>query len=236
MKTKLLLPAAAFLFLAASFVSGSAVSQRVTVDTFRHIQVFDSGFARLKHFFASVLYLQLDDYHHIAMFQGVPWTQNTDYLPQMWLIAKLDPHFTDVYTDAAYHLVVNLGMVNEGMSFLDEGVRNNPDSLDIRFEQAYLLWETGEGTYEEITDEIITYRALVRRSMGDIDQPYNEPSSAAVLAELIEAKSDSLNPYRLFYRKRSANVRQAMREGLYYPGYLATPPEFLCIDHQDGVH
>ncbi len=233
MKAKLVFPAAALLFLFLAFVCGSSVSQRVDVDTSQHLQVFGSGFQRLKHFFASVLYLQLDDYHHIAMYQGIPWTQNTDYLPQMWLIAKLDPHFTDVYTDAAYHLAINLGMVEEGMDFIKEGAVSNPDSLDIRFELAYLLWRTNDGTPEDIISETIAYRTLLRRAGGDSKQPYNESSSATIMAEVIEAHSDSLNPYSLFYRTRASFVRHAKRAGLFYPDSVSTPPEYLR--QLDGV-
>jgi len=234
MKTKHLLSAAALVLLFLSAVSGSSVSQRVSVDTSQHLQVFGSGFQRMKHFFASVLYLQLDDYHHIAMYQGIPWTENTDYLPQMWLIAKLDPHFTDVYTDAAYHLVINLGMVEEGMSFIEEGARNNPDSLDIRFELAYLLWRTDDGTSEDIINETIAYRTLLRRAGGDSRQPYNESSSATIMAEAMEAQSDSLNPYSLFYRTRTSFVRQAKRAGLFYPDSVSAPPP-ECLRQMDGI-
>jgi hypothetical protein len=230
MKTKILVPAAALIFLFLSVVSGSSVSQRATVDTSQHLQIFGSGFQRLKHFFASVLYLQLDDYHHIAMYQGIPWTENTDYLPQMWLIAKLDPHFTDVYTDAAYHLAINLGMVEEGMSFLEEGVKNNPDSLDIRFELAYLLWKTGEGSADNIINETIAYRTLLRRAGGDVRQPYNESSSATIIAETIEAQSDSLNPYYQFYKTRAFFERQAKRAGLFYPDSVSTPEYLRQLD------
>lgn len=234
MKTKFLLPAAAVVFLVLAVVSGTAVSRKASVDTFEHIEVFGSGFQRLKHFIASALYLQLDDYHHIAMFQGASWTDATDYLPQMWLIAKLDPNFTEVYTDAAYHLAINLGSVEEGMNFIKQGIQKNPDSLDVRFEYAYLLWETGTGTTEEIIDETLVYRTLLRRVKGDIDHSWNEPSSSTLLAEVFEARTDSLNPYSLFYRRRSFFIREAIREGIYYSDYMSPPPECFNTEKLDG--
>ena len=235
MKKNVLLYSAAIVFLFLAIVSGASISRIASVDTFKHIEVFGSGFQRLRHFMASALYLQLDDYHHIAQFQGADWTEITDYLPQMWLIAKLDPTFTNVYTDAAYHLAINLGSVEQGMDFIKEGVYNNPDSLDIRFEYAYLLWETGSGTSENILDETLVYRSLVRRVNGDFDNSYNEPSSATLLAEVFEARTDSLNPYSLFYRRRSIFVRGAIREGLYYPDYLSPPPDYLNTEKLDGI-
>ena len=224
MKKNFLLAASAALFLFLAVTAGISVSSRASIDTFEHIQALGSGFQRLKHFTASALYLQLDDYHHIEQFQGTSWTEVTDYLPQMWLIAKLDPSFTNVYTDAAYHLAINLGHVEEGMDFIREGVRNNPDSLDVLFEYAFLLWRTGIGSHEEIIDETLFYRSLVRRRNGDIEHFYNEPSSSTILSEVFEARSDSLNPYSQFYKRRSFFVRDAIREGLYYPDRPSSPP------------
>ncbi len=235
MKTKFLLPLTAALFLVLAVISGTSVSRRASVDTFQHIEVFGSGFQRLKHFIASALYLQLDDYHHIEMYQGIPWYTVTDYLPQMWLIARLDPTFTNVYTDASYHLAINLGRVEEGMDFIREGIRNNPDSLDVRFEYSYLLWKTGAGSGNEIINEVLDYRTLMRRSGGDTDRSYNEPSSATLLAEVFEAKTDSLNPYSLFYRRRSFFIRDAIREGLYYPYRTSPPPDFLTAENTEGL-
>ncbi len=233
MKKSFLLIASAALFFFLAVTAGISVSSRASVDTFQHMQALGSGFQRLKHFAASALYLQLDDYHHIEQFQGTQWTEVTDYLPQMWLIAKLDPSFTNVYTDAAYHLAINLGNVEEGMDFIREGVRNNPDSLDVLFEYAFLLWETGTGSSEELIDETLVYRSLLRRIGGDDENYYNEPSSSTILAEVFEARSDSLNPYSLFYRRRSLFIRAAIREGLYYPDYLSPPPEYFSRSEEE---
>ena len=236
MASRLLLPAVSLLLLAGAILSGEAVSGKIRVDTFQHVQAVESGFQRLKHFVASALYLQLDDYHHIEMYQGIPWTQVTDYLPQMWLIARLDPHFTDVYTDAAYHLAVNLGHVEDGISFIKEGLEKNPDSLDVRYEYTYLLWETGTGTPGEIVQSCLAYNELVRRNPGDLKQPYCEPATATLMAEALEAASDSTNPYSQFYRQRAFLTRTAMRQGIYYTGYLEDPPPWITpaalMEHQ----
>ncbi len=227
MKQRLLTGAASLVILALAVFSGAIVSERVQIDTFRHVEAVGSGFQRLRHFIASALYLQLDDYHHIEMYQGIPWSQATDYLPQMWLIAKLDPHFTDVYTDAAFHLAVNLGQVEEGMDFIREGLRFNPDSLDVRFQYTYLLWATGTGETGEVLRESLAYRSLLRRNEGHSGEPYCEPSSATMIAEAIKAETDSLNPYAHLYESRAVFMRNSIRAGLYYPGYLGEPPDYL---------
>lgn len=226
-RQKLILLSASILFLVGAFFSGSAVSSQTMVNTFHHVEALGSGVDRLRHFVASALFLQLDDYHHIEMYQGVSWTEVTDYLPQMWVIARLDPTFTDVYTDAAYHLAVNLGEVDRGIEFIREGLENNPDSLDVVYEYAYLIWQTGRGSSEEVTDACLDYIRLVRRFGGDADQPYNEPSSTLILAEVLAGETDTLNTGSEFYRRRSRFIRNAMHAGLYYPGYLQEPPAFL---------
>lgn len=237
MKVNRLLPLLpAMIFLAGAVVSGRAVSSRTTVNTFRHVEAVGSGVQRLRHFIASALYLQLDDYHHIEMYQGIPWDQVTDYLPQMWLIARLDPHFTDVYTDASFHLAVNLGRVEEGMAFVREGLANNPDSLDIRYEYTYLLWNTETGTQEEVIEQALLYRELMRRFEGDRSNPYNEPSSCTIIADCYETLADSTDPMHLYWKRRAAFHRDAMRTGLYYAGYYELPPPFILppetMEHQ----
>ena len=226
-RQRLILFFASILFLAGAFFSGSAVSSQTMVNTFHHVEAIGSGVDRLRHFMASALFLQLDDYHHIEMYQGVSWTEVTDYLPQMWIIARLDPTFTDVYTDAAYHLAVNLGEVDRGIEFIREGLANNPDSLDVVYEYAYLMWQTGRGSSEEVTEACLNYLTLVRRSGGDAYQQYNEPSSSLILAEVLADETDTLNAGSEFYRNRSRFIRDAMHAGLYYPGYLEEPPAFL---------
>lgn len=226
-RQRLILFSAAVLFLAGAFFSGSAVSSQTMVNTFHHVEAMSSGVDRLRHFIASALFLQLDEYHHIEMYQGVSWTEVTDYLPQMWVIAKLDPSFTDVYTDAAYHLAVNLGEVDEGLKFIQEGLEHNPDSMDVVYEYAYLMWQTGRGSTEEVTEGVLDYLDLLRGNDGDEEQPYNESSSNVILAETLADESVVLNSCSEFYRRRSGFIRDAMHAGLYYPGYLQEAPDFM---------
>jgi hypothetical protein len=122
------------------------------------------------------------------------------------------------------------------MDFIREGVASNPDSLDVRYEYAYLLWQTGTGSPLEIMNECLDYRRLLRKAGGDLQQPYCEASSATLMAEVREALADSADPAAVFYRARAAFLRRALREGLYYPGYLGIPPEFIqpetMMEHQ----
>lgn len=64
-----------------------------------------------------------------------------EILPWLKLAAELDPHQVETYTVAAYWLRTKLGKVAEAEAFLREGLRANPDSEEILFELARLLWE-----------------------------------------------------------------------------------------------
>ena len=219
MKTTLL---PALLFFALAFFSGSAVKNQYRVDLSGNLDTFGSGIDRLRRVAASALYLQMDDYHHIGMYQGQSWNTITDYLPQAWLVARLDPGFSAVYVDAANHLAVNLGMVEEGLSFAREGLRQNPDSLDIAYEYAFLLFQTGTGSTDESFRAVFHYNRLLRRHQGDHSGPYRESSASRIAAEAI---METMPAFSGIYENRAAFLFHALRSGLYYPGYLSESPE-----------
>lgn len=214
--------AAAALFLFLSFESGRLVRDEYRVDTSGNLNAIGSGIDRLRRVAASVLYLQMDDYHHIGMYQGQSWTAITEYLPQAWLVSRLDPSFSTVFVDAANHLAVNLGMVQEGLELARRGIAHNPDSLDIRYEYAFLLFETGVGEPGEIMAAVLDYHELLRRNGGDHGGPFREPSASVMAAK---ALSEAMPEISGLYQRRSAFIGLATRAGLFYPGYLHDSPE-----------
>lgn len=222
-------PSAAALFLFLAFQSGNLVRDRYRVDISGNLNAVGSGIERLRRVAASALYLQMDDYHHIGMYQGQSWTTITDYLPQAWLVSRLDPSFSTVFVDAANHLAVNLGMAGEGLELARQGVLHNPDSLDIRYEYAFLLYETGVGEPAGIMAAVLDYNVLLRMNGGDHGGPFRE-ASASMLAS--EALSGPMPRFGELYRRRSEFTGLATRAGLFYPGYLHDSPEELDGGHQ----
>ncbi len=99
--------------LAVVFLFIAVVSGRIAGETAWEneaaSEAVSSGAGEIGSILADILWLQLDQYHHIWMYQGNEWTTATDYLPQLWLIIKLDPTFAEAYIDGGYHLVRNLG-------------------------------------------------------------------------------------------------------------------------------
>lgn len=214
--------AAAALFLTLAFASGNAVRDEHRADISGNLSTIGSGMDRLRRVAASALYLQMDDYHHIGMYQGQSWATITDYLPQAWLISRLDPGFSVVFVDAANHLAVNLGLVEEGLNLAREGIRHNPDSLDIAYEYAFLLYETGAGSSDETAKAVLHYHELLRLSNGDQAGPFRE-SSACLIAS--EALAPTMPEFSELYARRAGFLSIALRSGLYYPGYLSLSPE-----------
>lgn len=209
-------------FFALAVLSGNSVRNHVRVDISGNLDLFGSGLERLRRVAASALYLQMDDYHHIGMYQGQSWATITDYLPQAWMVSRLDPGFSVVYADAAYHLAVNLGMVEEGLDFIREGLRHNPDSLDTAYQYPFLMFQTRAGSPEEVFHAVVRYNMLVRRRNGDAAGPYRE-RSAIVIAQ--QALSEIMPEMSEIYGRRSDFLSRAIRAGLYHPGYLSESPE-----------
>lgn len=128
-----------------------------------------SGLDQIRLIAAEVLYLQMDDYHHIMMYQGYDWTAIADYLPQIWLIVKLKPDFWQAYEDGAYHLAVNLGMQEEGMRLLEEGLENCPGNRQLLWQNVVIRWHLEIGTVRERLSACAQYARALRR--GGLPDP-----------------------------------------------------------------
>lgn len=92
--------------------------------------------------FAKSLWIRVDLYHHEMERQGIPWTKEREILPLLQTITTLDPHFEEAYDVGAYDLVVNMHRTEEGLAYLQEGLRHNPRSRMLEFEAAFLLFHT----------------------------------------------------------------------------------------------
>jgi len=110
--------------LASAILLSAAIDASYQVPGADTLAPISDGFGQLRGIVADFLYLDLDRYHHIMMYQGYDWAQIADYLPQIWMIVKLKPDYWRAYEDGSYHLAVNLGMPDEGMRLLEEGLRN----------------------------------------------------------------------------------------------------------------
>jgi tetratricopeptide (TPR) repeat protein len=94
----------------------------------------------LRYTLAAFIWLKADYYHHEYELNGKRWEQNKALMSLIRLVTILDPHFTQAYDFGAYHLGFNLNHYDEAYAFLEEGLRNNPDSFELNWEKAYLLY------------------------------------------------------------------------------------------------
>lgn len=150
-------------FLAVAVLLSMAIDATVPVVGGDTLGPISDGFGQVRQIMADFLYLDLDRYHHIMMYQGYDWAQIADYLPQIWMIVRLKPDFWRAYEDGSYHLAVNLGMPDEGMRLLAEGLRNCPGNLPLLWQDAVIRWRLGLGSPRERLVACIAYADALRR-------------------------------------------------------------------------
>ena len=105
----------------------------------------------LRYTAAAILWVKIDIYHHEHEFRGKEIMRNAEILPLFRMVTLLDPHFIQAYDTGAFNLVVDLKKVDEGLAFLREGIRNNPDSFELNWEYGFLMY------YEKKYEEALPY-------------------------------------------------------------------------------
>lgn len=81
--------------------------------------------------------VQNKDKNHGAMYM----VEGKQTLPILRLITWLDPQFTKAYDFGGYFLAINLKKPREGITFLQEGIKNNPDNYDLHQGLAFIYFE-----------------------------------------------------------------------------------------------
>jgi len=209
----------ALLFLAAAVLLGIVASGRGLRGSRAGEEAIRAGTGELGTVIADLLWLQLDRYHHIWMYQGNQWATATDYLPQLWLITRLDPDFAEAYIDGGYHLAVNLGHVEDGLELLYSGRRNCPESEGILWEILAVVCETGHGGPRAAHEAAWDYLRLVARKRGHITEPWNEANADLILEFTFQDDSSRVNHERLarIYEGRTTLIRYARSRDLWTP-------------------
>ena len=207
----------AALALAASFPAGREAS-RISSEESTSLRVFGSGLDEIRNFLGDLIYLRIDDYHHIWMFQGNDWRSATDYLPMVWLVSRLKPEYAQNYVDGGHHLALNLGLVDEGVEFMQRGLRMCPGDLTLAWEYAVVLWKAEYSTSRTRQLAMWHYMDLVRRQGGDAESPWNEYDGLMVLRELFAEGATRCGAHRIsgvydrLFRNR-AGMRRIVTSG-----------------------
>jgi len=200
-------------FLLIAVVTGKIASE-TTGENNTASEAVSSGTGMIGRVLADVLWLQLDRYHHIWMYQGNEWMTATDYLPQLWLIIELNPSFAEAYIDGGYHLTMNLDMQEEGLELLQEGVRRCPDNEKVFWEKTVVLWESDYYGSRATEEAAWDYLNLVKCKRGQIEDPWNEANAAMILEFVFEDDSLRRNHMRISerYAQRCDFLRFARSE------------------------
>lgn len=171
-------------------------------------QSISSGFDNLKGFLADILWLKMDDYHHMWMYQGNPWTTATDYLPHLWLVIKLNPYYADAYIESGYHVAINLEYPEEGMRILKEGLFRIQDNEELLWINAFVSSQTNCTSLRSDEEASWKYLRYIRRRNGELESPWNERNSLFLLGESFEHDSTRYNYQRISgrYHRRSNQI------------------------------
>ncbi len=202
MKSRYVPFVAAVIFLTVAVYSGRLAGEAAMSDNTAE-EAASKGIGQIGSFIADILWLQLDRYHHIWMYQGNEWVTATDYLPQLWLITKLDPTFADAYIDGGYQLAINLDEISEGIRLLQEGVRQCPDNERVLWEYAVVLWQADYYGPRMTEEAAWQYLRIVQEKRGLIEEPWNEGNAYFLLEKAFE--QDTLRRNNLEISRRYSN-------------------------------
>lgn len=125
------------LLVLAIFFMGQAVGRTkismtpANQDQLTPMGLFLEALGEMRYTLAAYLWIKTDIYHHEMIAEGLDWKKNTAIVPMIRFVTILDPHFVAAYDFGGYHLAVNLGRADEGLKFLFEGLRNNPENSDL---------------------------------------------------------------------------------------------------------
>lgn len=211
-----LLSLAALLFLATATVTGRLVSRRALVDDTALVAT-SSAFGKLGAVLADLLWLQLDRYHHIWMYQGNDWTTDRDYLQQLWLITRLKPGFAEAYISGGNHLAINLGAPEAGLDLLREGLLRCPGDDRIVWEYAVTLWSTDQQGPRATQEAVWDYMRLFRNRRGRVAEPWNSTNCQILLKTTFQESTGRRNHEAISrrYESRSEFIRDAGRVELW---------------------
>lgn len=105
--------------------------------------MFGASMLGVREVAAGMLWVKADELFHEGKY--------LELVPYFTLVTFMDPHQIDVYSTGAWHLMYNFGdarMVPQGMAFLSEGIRNNPNVWDLYFQKAWSSFDWPNEDYD----------------------------------------------------------------------------------------
>jgi hypothetical protein len=147
------------------------------------------------------------------------------------LIARLQPNFPTVWVFNAWNLAYNISVewvppedqwkwVKDGLAWLDEGRRRNPDSIQILFEKGWFFWHKISQGPSEGPRDYFRKRFLEDKELNPQGRtPYQEAAYWFRLAQIV-ARTDDPERQHPFLGK-------GQMEAMYYRALKAQAKELL---------
>ena len=134
---------------------------------------------------------------------GKPYSKDPDQaIPLYRLMTMADPHFVQAYTVGAAFIARGGAHADQGLAFLREGERNNPDSFEIQTEIGHFL---------------LVYKKLPREAIVHLEKARAKIPSGRELTDIeTDAREDAYRWLTYAYRAVGdrAKVREVASEGL----------------------
>ena len=132
--------------------------------------------------------LEFHEHRHLSGEEG------KEALPWFYYAAKLNPHNIDAYVVGAYWVGSQLDRPDDGIRFLKEGLRHNPDSWKIHAEIGN-LYSKKKGDYKKAITYYETARSLI--TWEDADK-YDRRTVLTFLAACYEKAGDNLKAIDIY--------------------------------------
>ena len=118
-------------------------------------------------------------------------TDGQEVLPWFRVMTISDPHYLPGYTTGAWWL--NSRERDEALAFIEEGIRNNPDSFQVRFVKGQILLDQARAS----ADDLFSPDAATRRILDQARATFAGAGQLAIAQWEAEQPEDTWTDYKI---------------------------------------
>jgi hypothetical protein len=97
-------------------------------------------FGEFRTVMARYLWFKMDLFHEVLDDEGVAAEKQAEVMALLRMISLLDPSITEAYDMIAWDLYRGHGDIKGALAVLDEGIRRNPESVQLQFRRSMLSY------------------------------------------------------------------------------------------------
>jgi tetratricopeptide (TPR) repeat protein len=161
-------------------------------------QTLMSTFLGIREVLASMMWVQADEYFHKGEYRPI--------LQMVRTITRIDPHQLDVYATGAWHMAYNFmdkRLIEDGVSFLEDGCKNNDTVYDLFFERGYMHYDKTKNFEQAVT----AYREATKRGTTT-----GKPVAPAYVRHQLAHAMEKMGDIDLAVSQWETNLRQSEEE------------------------